>query len=427
MRTRARKIILILEVSAVVMFATILMANFFPLHEKIHHNVVAPAPVSDAQFSRSLSSLLGPQFTNGNRIESYQNGVEIFPAMLQAIRSAQHTITFEAYIYWSDKVGQQFVEALIEKAQAGVKVHMLVDWMGSHKISDEDEARLEKAGVEFEYFRPLQFSNITRMNNRTHRRILVIDGKVGFTGGVGICEEWDGNADSPDRWRDTQYRIEGPVVADLQNAFMDSWLKLRPEVHHDWRYFPELKTAGKSYAQIFKSSPEAGSENVRIMYQMAIAAAQKNIKLASAYFLPDKAARRELLEARKRGVDIEIIMPGPYGDAPMVKHASRAEWGELLRAGIKLYEYQPARYHRKVMIVDNLFVSVGPTNFDNRSFRLNHEDNLNVLDAEFAQTELEQFVKDRSDSRLVSIEQWEERSWMKRTKEKLSSLIKEQL
>lgn len=422
-----RRTLLITKVTVIVLIFTIIAANFFPLHEKVYHNAENVPPLTSEPFVRTLGHLLGPQFMDGNKITAYQNGIEIFPAMLESIRSAQKTITFEAYIYWSDDVGQKFIDALAERARNGVKVHLLIDWMGSRQLEREYAEKLKEAGVEFEYFRPLSFVNLPRMNNRTHRRILVVDGKIGFTGGVGICNEWDGDADSPELWRDTQYKIEGPAVSALQSAFMDSWLKIRPEVHHDERYFPELKPVGKSKAQVFKSSPEEGGENVRLMYQIAIASARTSIKVASAYFLPDKPAARELIEARKRGVEVEIIIPGPYGDAPMVKHASRDDWGELLKAGIKIYEYQPARYHRKSMIVDGYFVSVGSTNFDNRSFRLNDEENLNVLDSEFAHSELVQFEQDKSKSTLVKLEDWEKRPLMMRVKEKLSSMFEEQL
>ena len=216
------------------------------------------------------------------------------------------------------------------------------------------------------------------MNNRTHRKVLVVDGKVGFTGGVGIADAWSGHAQDPDHWRDTHFRAEGPVVAQMQAVFMDNWIKVTGEVLHGAEYFPPLRNAARAAAQMFSSSPEGGSESMQLMYLLAITAAAKSIHLSSAYFVPDDLSLKALVAAARRGVRVQIITPGEHMDAETVRKASRARWGELLEAGVEIFEYQPTMYHCKVMIVDGLWLSVGSTNFDSRSFSLNDEANLNI-------------------------------------------------
>jgi cardiolipin synthase len=421
------RILLILKIAVVVLVAVIGVANFLPGHKVVEHDFKDLPSIEDPQVRRALSFLLGPPIIDGNKVEAFYNGAEIFPAMLKAISSAEKTITFEAYIYWSDNIGKQFIEALCERARHQVKVHVLVDWMGSRQLKPEYMDQLKEAGVELEMYKAPNIWNLTQMNNRTHRRILVIDGKIGFTGGVGICEDWDGNGDQPERWRDTQYRIEGPAVAYLQNAFMDNWLKLHPDVLYQENYFPELKAVGNSWAQVFKSSTNAGSESIALMFQMAIASARKSIYLSTAYFLPNEKYRAELIKARERGVQIYIIVPGPNIDTKIVQHASRKEWGELLKAGIEIYEFQPARYHNKALIIDETFVSVGSTNFDNRSFSLNDEANLNIWDSEFAKTLIQAFERDRAKSRQVTLEEWNNRPQSEKVIEVLANLLGTQL
>ncbi len=363
----------------------------------------------------------------GNAVHSLYDGDEIFPAMLAAIKTAKKTITFESYIYWSGDIGNQFVEALIERAQAGVKAHVLVDWVGSHEMQEEFAEKLESGGVQLAFFHPLRWYNIARMNNRTHRKILVVDGEVGFTGGVGISDDWTGNGQDPKRWRDSHFKVEGPAVAYLQGAFMDNWLKVRPEVLDDETYFPRLGVKGDSLAQVFISSLEEESASMRLMYVMTIAATKKTLRLSSAYFVPDKEAVHQLVDAKKRGVKVQIIVPGKLTDSNVVRAASRALWGDLLKAGIEIYEYQKAKYHCKVMVADDLFVSVGSTNFDDRSFRLNEEANLNVMDREFAAAETAAFEKDLASSKQVTLADWENRPLKEKLLEKIAVLLRTQL
>ena len=268
---------------------------------------------------------------------------------------------------------------------------------------------MTRAGVEVRRYHEPHWYNLSRLNNRTHRKLLIVDGKVGFTGGVGIADEWTGNAQDPNHWRDTHFRAEGPVVAEMQAVFLDNWMKVTGDVLHSAAYFPELSPVGAGRAQMFSSSPTGGAESMHLMYLLAITAASRSIELSMAYFVPDDLAVRTLVAALERGVKVQIIMPGPSGDASVVRRASRAHWGELLAAGAQLYEYQPTMFHCKVLVVDGLMVSVGSTNFDNRSFRLNDEANLNVYDAAFAQRQSEIFAQDLTRSRRYTFEEWRNR------------------
>jgi cardiolipin synthase len=265
------------------------------------------------------------------------------------------------------------------------------------------------------------------MNNRTHRKVLVVDGKVGFTGGVGIADVWTGNAQDPEHWRDTHFRAEGPVVAQMQAVFMDNWIKVTGEVLHGIEYFPALTQRGESAGQMFSSSPSGGSESMRLMYLLAITAAARSIDLSSAYFVPDDFTAKALVAAAKRGVRVRIITPGEHMDAETVQRASRARWGQLLEAGIEIYQYQPTMYHCKVMIVDKIWVSVGSTNFDNRSFSLNDEANLNIISAAFASRQIEIFQQDLARSRPVTLSEWQQRPFGEKFLDFLASLLRMQL
>jgi cardiolipin synthase len=404
-----------------------LISNLSTSEKKIRYAIPSIYGVEDPQFVRSMGSLLGPPLVGGNRAQELLNGCRIFPSMLQAIRSASRTITFETYIYWSGEIGREFSEALSERARAGVRVHVLLDWVGTGKIDEGFLEAMRDAGVEVERYHPPRWYNLGRLNNRTHRKLLVVDGRVGFTGGVGIADPWLGDADSPEHWRDSHFRIEGPAVAQMQAAFMDNWLKTRATVLHGEEYFPPLDHVGPHYAHVFCSSPGEGSESVRLMYLLSIASARERILVANAYFVPDDLSVEAFVAARNRGVEIDIIVPGRRTDAVITRRASRSRWGPLLEAGVRIHEYQPTMYHCKVMVVDEQWVSVGSTNFDSRSFRLNDEANLNVYDAEFAARQAEIFRADLACSRRVSLEAWRRRPWREKVGERAAGLLRAQL
>jgi cardiolipin synthase len=405
----------------------LLVANLTLGDKHIDENVPSLYPVSDAQFARTMGVMLGPALLPGNRVQALVNGDAIFADMLAAIRAAQKTITFEMYIYWRGTIGDEFTAALEERARAGVKVHVLIDALGSQKIDDTVIERLRAAGARVELYNPVRWNTLARMNNRSHRKIMVVDGRIGYTGGVGIGDEWRGNARDSSEWRDTHFRLEGPAVAQMQAAFMENWIEVTGEVLHGPEYFPELAAAGAGLAQFFVSSPGGGGESAQLLYLMSIAAAARSIELSAAYFLPDNNEVRQLVAARTRGVRVRIIVPGTMTDSPVVRRASRSTWGELLRAGVEIYEYQPTFFHVKVMIVDGLWVSTGSTNFDSRSFSTNDEANLNVYDRAFAEAQQRIFAADLARSRRITLEEWERRPLSERLWEQVTGLLSSQL
>lgn len=380
----------------------------------------------DAQFRRTMNHVLTPAMVPGNHVEALINGDDIFTAMLDQIRSAKTSITFETYIFWSGSIGKSFADALVERAKAGVKVHVMLDWIGG-QLDDTLLEQMRDNGVQIRRYNAPHRTNLNVLNNRTHRKLLIIDGTTGFIGGVGIADVWRGNAQDPDHWRDTHYRVTGPVVAQLQSAFIDNWLHATGEVLHGQPYFPELGSTGAQLAQVFTSSPGGGSESMQLMYLMALSAADESIRISASYFIPDDVAVNTLVAAIRRGVNVQIILPGPYIDYEVVRRASRASWGKLLAAGAEIYEYQPTMYHVKTLIVDTLWVSVGSTNFDNRSFSINDEANLNVYDVQFARKQVETFEKDRKKSRLVTLDEWTNRKWHDRILDSAASLLSSQL
>lgn len=407
---------------------TLVGVNLFSDGEKrITRRVEHEYDIASPQFVRTMGVLLGPPLVTGNRTETLLNGDQIFPSMLQAIGAAKKNIDFETYIYWSGRVGQAFADALSDRARAGVKVHILVDWVGSQKMDQAQLKQMTDAGVDIRRYHPLRWYTIDRVNNRTHRKLLVVDGKVGFTGGVGIGDEWSGHAQDPGHWRDTHYRIEGPAVAQMQAAFADNWMKVSGKVLQGDDYFPPIEPRGEELAQVFKSSIEGGAESIHLMYLAAIAAARESIDLEMAYFVPDEVALETLEAAMKRGVKVRIIMPGPHTDAALVRRASRAKWGRMLAGGAEMYEYQPTMYHCKVLIVDGLWTSVGSTNFDPRSFRLNDEANLNIYDRGFARRQRADFEDDLKRSRRITFEEWSNRPWHEQAWEHIAALFGPQL
>jgi len=405
----------------------ILALNFTTAEKEIDEAIPRLYGTDDPQFMRTMGVLLGPPILGGNRYEELLNGDQIFPSMLAAIRGARRSIDFETYIYWSGDIGKAFADALAERARAGVKAHVLLDWLGSQKIDPKLIAEMKSAGVQVERYHALQWYNLARLNNRTHRKILVVDGRIGFTGGVGIAPEWTGHAQDENHWRDTHFRLEGPAVAQMQAVFLDNWIKTTGEVLHGPDYFPDLPASGEGYAQVFMSSASGGSESMHLMYLLAITAAQRTIHLSMAYFVPDELAVKALRDAVARGVKIQVIAPGPITDTQTVRKASRALWGDLLQAGVEFYEYQPTMYHCKVMIVDGLLTSVGSTNFDNRSFRLNDEANLNIYDRAFAARQIEVFRADLAKSKRITYEDWRNRPWTEKALEWAASTLRVQL
>ncbi|GAB3662968.1 phospholipase D-like domain-containing protein [Ramlibacter alkalitolerans] len=405
------------------LIAALLYVNLATGERRVSHEIEHQYPVDDPQFFRAMGMLLGPGIVEGNRVQALHNGDEIFPAMLEAIRGARSTILFETFIYWSGKIGDEFAQALSERARAGLKVHVLLDWLGSIKVEERLVEAMKAAGVEVYRFHPLRWYNLGRINNRTHRKLLIVDGSIGFTGGVGIAPPWTGHAQDEEHWRDSHYRVEGPVVAQMQGVMLANWSKASGRILHGGAYFPPLQPVGEQQAQMFHSSPSGGSESMQLMVLIAITAAVKTIDIASAYFVPDDMARLALVAALRRGVRVRVITPGRHIDTQTVRHASRALWGELLEAGLEMHVYQPTMYHCKTIIVDGLLVSVGSTNFDPRSFHLNDEANLNVYDAKFAAQLTRVFENDLRRCKPFTLEQWRSRPLLEKVRERVTSWL----
>jgi cardiolipin synthase len=379
--------------------------------------------VNDQTFKDTISHHLHDPLVPGNNVQELINGIEIFPAMLEAIRHASNSITFENFIWRSGELSDQFIEALGERARAGVKVHCIVDSFGALKFKHPDRKRLRASGVQLKIFNQIYPWNCWTWNHRTHRKLLVIDGKLGFIGGICLADEWMGDATERDHWRDIEFRVEGPVVGEMQGVFMDNWLRCTSKVLHGTNYFPELEAKGDSLAQCFKAGPEDGGENARLLYLYSIAAAKKNIRLSHSYFVPDNLAVEMLLAAVRRGVKVEIITPGII-DWNIVRRAARSRWDELMEAGVQFYEYNPSRYHCKQMIVDDAWVTCGSINFDDRSFRLNGESNINIYDPAFAARQIHIFEQDKAQSTAMSRREFQKRPWYVRAVENFCGIFR---
>ena len=396
--------------------------------EEVRYDLPHSFGVRDPTFLPSLQATEGPSMVDGNRITILQNGVQIFPAMLATIAAAKKSVNLEAYIFWSDSVGTRFRDALSERASHGVEVRLLLDGVGSAKgLSRGDVDILRRSGCRVEFFRPLRPWMLDVINRRSHRRILVVDGKVGFTGGVGIAKMWEGNADTPEHWRDTQVQIEGPSVAEMQSAFQENWSEVTGELLVGEKFFPGLAQVGNVLAAVVPSSPRPSSSACQTLYSVAISAAEHSISISNSYFVPNPYSVALLAAASERGVNVRVLVPGAINDVPVTKASGRATFGKLLRAGVKIYEYQPTMMHAKTMVVDGLFATVASTNFDNRSFRYNDEIDLAVNDEAVAGRLTQMFENDIRESRPYTYPQWLHRPFVKRFTEWILLPVRSQL
>jgi len=411
----------------VTLVVVLLLLNLHRPEKEIRHQVEHYHDILDPQFRREMGALLGPAIVSGNSIQALQNGAEIFPAMLEAIAAATRTITFETYIYWSGKIGSEFAAALIERARAGVQVHVMLDWLGSKRIDEELVQRMQQAGIQVVRYHALRWYSVARINNRTHRKVLIVDGQTGFTGGVGIADQWSGHAQDPDHWRDLHFCVAGPVVGQMQAAFLDNWIKTTGNVLHGEGYFPDLRCVGELDMQVFISSPSGGSASMRLMYLAAITAAERSIDIAAAYFIPDRLMTEELVKVRQRGVRIRVLVPDKHTDSQVVRIVSRREWGPLLESGVEIYEFEPTMLHTKMLIFDGFMVSVGSTNFDTRSFELNDEASLNVYDKMFAAQMTRVFESDLSRANRYRLETWRARPLVQKLAEEVLLPLRAQL
>jgi cardiolipin synthase len=383
--------------------------------------------VRDLAFLQTMHALTGAPLSEGNRVDILKNGVRFFPSMLAAIRGAQKTINLEFYIYWDGEVGRQFAEALAERARAGVAVKVILDAVGSAAMSHSLIDFLQRNGIDIEWYHPIRWYTLSSLNHRTHRKVMVVDGTVGFSGGMGIADEWLGDADSKDHWRETVARVEGPAVTQMQFAFMDNWIKSRGELLTGLDYFPPVEPNGQHLAQVIKSSPSEGSSTVKLLYIISIVSATKSIYISNAYFVPDRDTLRALESAVRRGVDVRVIVPGVYTDVPIVREASHVLYDFMLRRGIRIFEYQPTMMHAKTMVVDGIWSTIGSSNFDDRSFRLNDEVNVNVYDQGIGHEMESMFFDDLARSEEITMRKWFRRGTWERVKERVADVLRPQL
>ena len=382
--------------------------------------------IDDEEFLATMAGATGVPLAPGNRIDILNNGDEFYPAMLGEIAHAQASITIEAYIYWAGEIGMVFARALADRARAGVRVKILLDAVGSARIGDEILKVLESGGCQLAWYNPMRWYTIGRFNHRTHRKSLVVDGRIAFTGGAGIADHWQGHAEDANHWRDLQIRIEGHAVTPLQTGFAQNWLQTTGELISGPLYYPPLEPAGRLAAQTIMSSPEIGASTVRIMYYLSIICARHSIYITNPYFVPDQVAIDALIEAKQRGVDVRILVSGIRNDNWLARRNSVRLFGRLLGAGIEILEYNRTMLHHKTMVVDAVWGTVGTTNFDNRSFAHNEENNVCVYDREWARDLHDTFLADARLSEPVHLDTWRHRGVWERAQEVVAALLQEQ-
>ncbi len=384
--------------------------------------------VSDETFLRAAESLTGAPVSFGNDAELLINGDQIFPTYIGAIKDAEETVNMLTYAYWRGDIAIEVAETLCEKASGGVECNVILDAVGAAKMDRKLVKKMRDAGVQVCFFRPPKPYAVKRLQHRTHRKLLIVDGKVGFTGGVGIAEEWTGNAQDPDHWRDTHVRVHGPVVRGLQGAFAENWLECTGAVLAGDRYLPYIEEVeGGGAMQVTRSSATIGDTNAEALVYLALAAAKRSIELTSAYFVPRPAFADALVEAAGRGVHMRILVPGSHIDKEFVRTAGRAAYDELIEAGIEIYEYCPTMLHAKSLTVDGAWASVGSVNFDNRSFQLHDEVALCVQSERFAGELHEMFEKDLEVSERIDPDGWGDRPVTQRARERVTKFARREL
>ena len=406
-----RRAFVILIVAAAVVALGLMLAQ-----DQVTLRVRSAASAADGGHAEYVSSLLGTQLSRGNSFKVLTNGVEIFPAMLTAIDAARRRIAFETYIYDTGEAANKFTAALENAARRGVKVNIVVDAVGASSMEEDHVKRLRSAGAHVAQFNTPSWYSLEEVNYRTHRKILVVDGEVGFTGGAGVSDHWLGNADSKEHWRDTQVEIRGPIVRLLEAAFYENFLEADgPEA--PVLDPPPAPAGDDGAALVIRSSPSGGSNDLKQLYLLSLAAARKSLEITTPYFVTDESTMWSLEDAVRRGVKIRILLEGDITDAMPVKYASRHAYERLMQQGIELYEYQPTMMHAKVLVVDGVWSMFGSANFDNRSLELNDELNVAVSSRDLAARLLADFEADLTRAQRISLEAWRQRSMLQKARE----------
>jgi cardiolipin synthase A/B len=378
-----------------------------------------------ARIRRTLEGVLGVPATEGNRIEVLRNGDQIFPSMLEAIDQADHTIDFLTFVYWTGEVGEEFGRHLSDRARAGVRVRVLLDAWGAHTMDKHVLSHLSDAGAQVHWFRPLHRLRPGQINHRTHRKVLITDEAVGFTGGVGIADCWRGDARDETEWRDTHFRIEGPAVDGLRAAFLDNWAETEGELFDESvDRFPDQPQPGSSLVQCVRGASETGWSDVATLFRTLLQLATERLRITTAYFVPDPELTDRLCQASERGVEIDILLPGPHTDKRFVQLAGEAEYDRLLDCGVRLWHFQPSMLHAKVMTVDGAIANVGSANLNTRSVALDEEINVVVVDERIASELDAHFEADLERSVRIERGRWERRSLWQRTAEKVVTPVR---
>ena len=410
----------------VVAIVSVIGALFLPDWKQPDYALGPDAEPGTQAFVEAAGTFLNNPVYRGGEVELLENGDGFFPPMLEAIRAARETINFEVYIFEPDEIGRQFMEAFIERARAGVEVRLLLDWFGSLALKPRHRRELRKAGVRVELFRSLRLRNLVRMYRRTHRRAIVVDGRVAFTGGAAVSNKWAGNVRTRHEWRDSMTRITGPLVGGIQSAFAEDWVYCTGEVLGGARFFPPLDLAPGPCSVSVVSSPSDAQQPIRLLFWLSFANARRRLWICNSYFIPDRRLRKAVVSRARQGVDVRILVPGNYTDAVPVQLAGRSLYGELLEAGARIFEYQPSMMHAKTIVVDEAWSVIGSANMDERSMELNEENIVGICDEGFARAVAKGLEEDFARSKEVKLEQWRRRPAWQRAMEKMATVLVEQ-
>jgi cardiolipin synthase A/B len=419
----------VISVVAILVLGFLLFIALFQPSLKYKITAATSESLNSPDFFRTLEALTDSKIEPHTSVDVLPNGENFYAAELEAIKNAQKSINLEAYIFKGGEIATKLIDALAERARAGVKVHVVLDGVGSGiATTKNDFENLTQAGGKMYFYHPLRWYNLSRYNNRTHREILIVDGKTGFVGGAGIADHWWKSKEKDPRWRDNMFRITGDAVTSLQGTFAENWLQASEEVLNGVEYFPDGANSGKVTALVVNSTPSVGgSTRARMLFQTLLASSRQSILITTPYFMPDENVRKELINAvEKRGVEVTVLTAGDHNDHWLSRTSSRRLYGDLLRAGVKIYEYQPSMIHAKVMVIDGLWSVVGSTNFDNRSFGLNDEVNLAGCDPELAGKLDALFHQDLAQSREITYQEWKSRPWHEKLREWSGWLLERQ-
>ncbi len=415
-----------LMLTGLVAFVGVLGALFLPDWPTPEYRLGFDADPGSEDFLRLAAGFLNVPLLRGGTAELLRNGDRFYPAILEAIRGAQDTINFEVYIFESDETGREFIDAFTERARAGVEVRLLLDAFGSLKLKRAHRRELRDAGVRLEFFRPLALRNLVRIYKRTHRRAIVVDGRIGFTGGAAVSNKWRGDTRTPKEWRDSMTRVTGALVAGVQSAFASNWVYVTGEVIAGPRFYPPGADSGPACGLSVVSSPSDAQQPIRMLIWLSFVNARRRLWLANSYFIPDLQLRKAVMDRASSGVDVRILVPGNHTDALPVQYTGRGFYEELLQAGVRIFEYQASMMHAKTVVVDEAWALVGSANMDERSMEINEENMLGIAEPDFARSVAQALEQDFTRSREIELEAWRRRPLYQRALEKAARILIEQ-